>query len=79
MAAEKNRMLDKLEAIERRFEEVKDELTKPEILSDMKLMTKLSQEFKELESIVRTTHRYRNILDNIANSKEILDHENDAE
>ncbi len=72
-------MLDKLAAIERRFEEVKDELTKPEILADLKLMTKLSQEFKELEGIVKTTHRYRNILDNIANSKEILAEEDDPE
>ena len=72
-------MLEKLEAIERRFEEVKDELTKPEILSDLKLMTKLSQEFKELEAIVKTTHRYRNILANIENSREILANEKDAE
>lgn len=72
-------MLDKLAAIELRFEEVKDDLTKPEILSDRKRMTKLSQEFKELEEIVKTYHRYRNILENIDSSKELLSTETDPE
>ena len=72
-------MLDKLAAIEQRFEQVRDELTKPEVVSDMKVMASLSREYKELESIVKTYHHYRNILENLTSTKEILGSETDPE
>ncbi|MEM6270497.1 MAG: peptide chain release factor 1 [Bacteroidota bacterium] len=72
-------MLNQLVAIERRFEEVRDELTKPEIVSDMKLMTALSKEYKDLETIVQASHRYQNVLANLKSTRELLQSESDAE
>ena len=72
-------MLDQLEPIEARFEQVKDELTKPEILSDMKQMKRLSREYKELETIVKAFHKLRNIVSNIEGAKEMLQTEKDEE
>lgn len=72
-------MLDQLEPIEARFEQVKDELTKPEILSDMKQMKKLSREYKELETIVKAFHKLRNIVANVHSTKELLQTEKDEE
>ena len=72
-------MLQKLEAIEGRFEQVKDELTKPEVLSDMRQMKSLSKEFKDLEKMVKVYHQYRNICENIDNARTMLAEEDDAE
>lgn len=72
-------MLDKLAAIEQRYHQVQDELTKPEVVSDMKVMTALSREYKELETIVKAYHNYRNVLENLESTKDLLKTETDSE
>lgn len=72
-------MLEKLELIYRRYEEVKDELTKPEVLSDMKLMTALSKEYKDLGVIVKAYHTYKDVIDNLKSTLELLEVEDDPE
>ena len=44
-------MLDKLEAIKQRFEEVSQLIVQPDAMADMKNFSKLSKEYKELEKI----------------------------
>ena len=72
-------MLDKLAHIEARFEEVKQEIIDPEIMSDMRRYKALNIEYKSLDKIVSKTIEYREILSNIKNSKEILDNEKDED
>ena len=48
----KNLILDKLEGVKVRFEEVGELLTKPDIISDMNRYVKLNKEYKELEPVV---------------------------
>ena len=72
-------MLDKLEAIARRFEEVRDELIRPDVASDIKKYTSLNREYKELEEIVKAMEAYKTVLANIENAKEILQIEEDDE
>jgi len=72
-------MLDKLEDIRKRFEEVKELLTQPEIMSDMKNFTQLSKEYKELEKINEEFTIYEDVLSNIESSKQILAEEKDPE
>lgn len=72
-------MLDKLEAIRLRFEEVGQLIVQPEVASDMKEFTKLNKEFKDLEKIVVVYKDYKNVLDNIDSSKEVLKTEKDEE
>jgi peptide chain release factor 1 len=72
-------MLDKLEAIRLRFEEVGQLIVQPEVAADMKEFTKLNKEFKDLEKIVVVYKDYKNTLDNIHSSKEILKTEKDEE
>lgn len=72
-------MIEKLEAIKTRFEEVSQEIVKPEVASDMKQFVKLSREYKELEKIVKEHSIYKNILDNLESSKEVLATEKDPE
>ena len=72
-------MLHKLQAIKERFEDVKLELTRPDVASDMKTFTSLSREYKELEKIVTATHAYELILANLTSTKNLLDKETDEE
>lgn len=71
--------LPKLEAIKIRFEEVGKLITDPEIISDMKRYVKLNKEYKDKEEIVKAYDAYKNVLDNLASSMEMLSEESDPE
>lgn len=66
-------MLDKLEAIKDRFEEVAQLIIQPDVMSDMGNYTKLSKEYKDLEKVVTAYDSYRLTLDNINSTKAILE------
>lgn len=73
------RMLDKLEAIKKRFEEVSDLIVQPDAMADMAQYTKLHKEYKELSKIVAKLEEYKKVLKDIKGSKEILNKEKDPE
>ncbi len=72
-------MLEKLESIKDRFEDLKQKLSDPELMQDMKAYKKLSKEYKDLEQIVNESERYKNILSNLQHTKELLNSEKDPE
>ena len=72
-------MLDKLEAIKERFEEVGRLMVEPDAMSDMKHFSKLSKEYKDLERLVSKYDGYRKTLDDIESAKSLLDTEKDPE
>jgi peptide chain release factor 1 len=72
-------MVDKLEEIKNRFEEVAQLIVQPDAMTDMGKYSKLSKEYKDLEKIVVKYDKYKNVLDNIDSSKEILATEKDPE
>ncbi|MBU0488107.1 MAG: peptide chain release factor 1 [Bacteroidetes bacterium] len=72
-------MLKKLEAIKNRWEEVGELITKPDIISDMKRFIRLNKEYKDLQPLVGAYKRYKELLDNIANAKDIIANEKDEE
>lgn len=72
-------MLEKLEAIKQRWEDVEKELSNPDTISDMKRFAKLNKEYKDLGKIVEQYHIYKNITSNIEANKEILANEKDQE
>lgn len=72
-------MLEQLEAIRERYEEVGQQLTMPEVVSDMNKFKKVSKEYKDLEKIVDQYKIYKNILSNLEGAKDILSTEKDEE
>jgi len=72
-------LLKKLEAIEYRFTEVGTLIVDPDIISDMDRYVKLNKEYKELEEVVNAYKKYKNILDNLQSSKDLLAIEEDPE
>jgi len=65
-------MLEKLEAIKARFEELGVALSNPEIVNDNKKYRQLSKEYRDLEKIVIARNKYAKLLDDIEFNKEVL-------
>jgi len=72
-------ILDKLEGVKLRFEEVGQLITDPDVINDMKRYVRLNKEYKDLEPLVESYNEYKNILSNITSAKEILATEKDEE
>jgi peptide chain release factor 1 len=72
-------LLEKLEGIKIRFEEIGQQITDPEVISDMKRYIKLNKEYKNLEPIIEAGNEYKLVVENIQSSKEILNTEKDEE
>lgn len=72
-------MIDKLEAIKARFDDLGVALTNPEVVSDNKRFSAMSKEYRKLEPIVEAYRKYRACLDSIEFGKEVLATESDAE
>ena len=72
-------MLDKVEPIILRFEEVKQKLSDPTITSNVETFTQLSKEYKELSQIHEVYVAYQLALSNIEDNKRIIKEETDEE
>ncbi|NJN40982.1 MAG: peptide chain release factor 1 [Flammeovirgaceae bacterium] len=72
-------MIDKLEEIKGRFEEVGQLIIQPDLVSDRKKFTLLSKEYKDLEKIVRKYDRFIVVLNNLKHAREVLEKEKDEE
>lgn len=72
-------MLDQLEAISERFDEVSQQIVQPEVVSDQKRFIKLSKEYKDLEKIVLQYKAYMQLLAEIDNAKDVIATEKDEE
>ncbi|MGZ3840426.1 MAG: peptide chain release factor 1 [Flavisolibacter sp.] len=65
-------MLDKLEAIKAKFDDLGVALTNPAIISDNRKFGQLSKEYRSLEKIVTAYHDYRKVLEDIEFYREAL-------
>src|SRR6185312_1679786 len=72
-------IVEKLEAIKARFDDLGVALTNPEIVADNKRFSQISKEYRKLEKIVDTYKTYRTVLDGIEFAKEILETESDED
>ena len=62
-------MLDKLDAIKARFDELGVALTNPEIVADNKKFSAMSKEYRNLNKIVDVRNAYVKLLDDIEFNK----------
>lgn len=72
-------LLQRLEGLDSRFEEIGTLITDPSVIADKKRYIKLSKEYKDLENLLATTHRYRKMLDDIDEAKLLLETESDED
>jgi peptide chain release factor 1 len=72
-------MLDKLSEIHDRYLEVEKLISSPDAMNDMKSYIQLSKEYKDLEPIIRAYKKYKNLVGNIADAKDIISTTDDPE
>ena len=72
-------MIDKLNIIQQRFNELSDLIIQPSVISDQKKYIKISREYKELNEIIDKKSEYELLLANINEANEIIKEESDKE
>jgi peptide chain release factor 1 len=72
-------MIDKLEGIEKKYEELTTQLSDPELLADQQRYTKLTKQHRDLEEVVAKYREFRTVDQGIKDSKEMLEVETDEE
>lgn len=72
-------LLEKLNTLAVRFEEIGTLITDPSVIADMKRYVKLNKEYSDLQKIDEARKEYKQVLTSIDEAKKILDSENDAE
>jgi len=65
-------MLDKIEELERRFQELEALLSDPVVIANQPEFRKLSREHADLAPLVDAYRRYRKVLDDMAGNRELL-------
>ena len=76
---DKNNILQKLDGLESRYEEVSTLITDPSVIADQQRYVKLTKEYKDLEDIVKLRQKYINCLGQISEAKDIMMNETDSD
>ena len=71
-------ILEKLEGLVARFEEVSTLITDPNVISDQKRYVKLTKEYKELGDIMKAREEYIKCINGLEEAKQMMN-ENDPE
>lgn len=72
-------MLDKLQIVKQRFDEINDLIIQPNIINDQKRYIALNKEYKDLKLLVDKREEYKLLLDNLKEAEEIINEGGDAE
>ena len=72
-------MLQKINIVNQRFDELNDLIIQPDIISDQKKYVQLTKEYKDIKTIVDIGEIYKSLLDNISEAEEIISTEKDPE
>lgn len=72
-------MFDRLDAIEKTYDELTAELGSPELMADQKSYQKIAKQQRDLEKIVVKYREYRSVRDAVAETRELLAESTDDE
>ncbi|MES2863587.1 MAG: peptide chain release factor 1 [Bacteroidota bacterium] len=72
-------MLDRLQYVKQRFDEISDLIIQPDVIADQKRYVQLNQEYKSLNALVQKREEYINLDANVKEAQEIIADGSDAE
>lgn len=72
-------MLEKLQIIKQRFDEVSDLIIQPNIISDQKRYVSLNKEYKDLKSLMDKREEYLEAINNLSEAEDIISEGGDPE
>ncbi len=76
---EENSILSRLDGLKLKYEEIGQKMTDPEVIADMKRFVSYNKEYKELQPIVEAADRYRTVVSNLREARNVMAHEKDDE
>ncbi|MBO7610563.1 MAG: PCRF domain-containing protein [Muribaculaceae bacterium] len=74
-----NALLQRLEGLDARFEEIGTLITDPAVIADQQRYVKLTKEYKSLETLLLATNKYKKLLSDIDDAKLLLETESDED
>ena len=74
-----NSLLEKVLGLQEKYASLQEQLSDPEVVSDMKKYVQLNKEYKELAPIIKAGNEYRKMLEDYDNAKDILANEKDED
>ena len=72
-------LLDKLEVLAARFEEIGTQLGDPSVIADQQKFRQLNKSYRDLEDVVNAWREYKSIHENIQQAREVLNNEKDED
>ena len=72
-------MIEKLQIVKQRFDEVSDLIIQPDIITDRKRYVQLNKEYKDLRALMDKREVYLEATNNLAEAEEIISDGSDAE
>ncbi|MEJ6791200.1 MAG: peptide chain release factor 1 [Lacinutrix sp.] len=72
-------MLEKLQIVKQRFDEVSDLIIQPDIITDQKRYVELNREYKDLRLLMDKREQYLELTNNLAEAEEIIANSSDPE
>ena len=72
-------MLERIQIIKQRFDEVSDLIIQPDIISDQKRYVQINKEYKDLKKILDRGEIYKELVSNIDEAQDIIADGSDAE
>ena len=72
-------MLEKIQIIKQRFDEVSDLIIQPDIIADQKRYISLNREYKDLYALMEKREEYLSLLGNKEEAEAIISEEKDPE
>ena len=74
-----NTLLEKVLSLQDKYQSLQDQLSDPEVMSDMKRYVQLKKDYKELQPIINAGHEYKKMVEDLAAAKDIVLNEKDEE
>lgn len=72
-------MIERLNIVKQRFDEVNDLIIQPDVISDQKRYVELNKEYKDLRALMDEREKYVGLTENIQEAEEIISDGSDAE
>ena len=77
--ADNNKLLEKVLSLQDKYESLQNQLSDPEVMSDMKKYVQLNKNYKELQPIIAAGLEYKKMVENLSSAKDIFVNEKDEE
>ena len=74
-----NSLLEKVLGLQEKYNSLQEQLSSPEVISDMKKFVQLNKEYKELAPIIKAGNEYKKLVEDYEMAKDIIANEKDEE